>query len=176
LIPTAAPTIAPQKYVAASYANVFDQFGFSIVLEEESDFDEFDLKVSGVSENNADDLQGLITFEYKAVDVAVIWLPSQGKSPEDLIESGFFLLRSAQPKNSFTVINSGTAMIGPNEGYFSGFLLTNPDGTSLGGGLIGAGTCGDRNFTIIVRGDDPTSLQIRFDRLLSGFSCLEVIS
>jgi hypothetical protein len=150
-----------------------NQFGFSISLEEDVDFAQFDLKVSGVSLNHADSGQGLITFEYKAVDVAVIWLPGQGQSSEQVIASAYFLLQSAQPNNSFTVINSGPVSVGQIEGYFSGFLITNIDGASLGGGLIGSWACGSRDFTIIVTGDDPTALQIRFDRLLSGFSCSE---
>ena len=171
--PKPTPTVAPQEYVASNSPNILNQFGFSISLEEDVDFAQFDLKVSGVSLSHADSRQGLITFEYKAVDVAVIWLPGQGQSSEEVIASAYFLLQSAQPNNSFTVINSGPVSVGQIEGYFSGFLITNISGVSLGGGLIGSWVCGNRDFTIIVTGDDPTALQIRFDRLLSGFSCSE---
>ena len=149
------------------------QFGFSISLEEDVDFGQFDVKVSGASLNHADGQQGLITFDYNAVDVAVIWLPNEGQAPEKVIGGAYFLLQSAQPNNSFTVINSGAVMVAQTEGYFSGFLMTDKTGNGLGGGLIGSWNCDKTDFTIIVTGDDPTVLQIRFDRLLSGFACTE---
>jgi len=149
------------------------QFGFSISLEEDVNFSQFGVQVSGVSLNHADGQQGLLTFDYNGVDVAVIWLPNEGQSAEDVIGGAYFLLQSAQPNNSFTVINSGAVMVAQTEGYFSGFLMTDMNGDGLGGGLIGSWNCDKTDFTIIVTGDDPTVLQIRFDRLLSGFACTE---
>ena len=172
-VPVPTATVAPQKYVASEDSNVLSQFGFSISLEEDVDFSQFGVQVSGVSLNHADGQQGLLTFEYNAVDVAVIWLPNEGQSPEDVIGGAYFLLQSAQPNNSFTVINSGAVMVAQTEGYFSGFLMTDMNGNGLGGGLIASWNCDKTDFTIIVTGDDPTVLQIRFDRLLSGFACTE---
>ena len=172
-IPVPTATVAPQKYVASEYSNVLSQFGFSISLEEDVDFGQFGVQVSGVSLNHADGQQGLITFDYNAVDVAVIWLPNEGQAPEEVIGGAYFLLQSAQPNNSFTVINSGAVMVAQTEGYFSGFLMTDVNGNGIGGGLMGAWNCDKTDFTIIVTGDDPTVLQIRFDRLLSGFACTE---
>ena len=172
-VPVPTATVAPQKYVASEDLNVLSQFGFSISLEEDVNFSQFGVQVSGVSLNHADGQQGLLTFDYNGVDVAVIWLPNEGQSAEDVIGGAYFLLQSAQPNNSFTVINSGAVMVAQTEGYFSGFLMTDMNGDGLGGGLIGSWNCDKTDFTIIVTGDDPTVLQIRFDRLLSGFACTE---
>ena len=172
-VPVPTATVAPQKYVASEDLNVLSQFGFSISLEEDVDFSQFGVQVSGVSLNHADGQQGLLTFDYNGVDVAVIWLPNEGQSAEDVIGGAYFLLQSAQPNNSFTVINSGTVMVAQTEGYFSGFLMTDMNGNGFGGGLIASWNCDKTDFTIIVTGDDPTVLQIRFDRLLSGFACTE---
>ena len=172
-VPVPTATVAPQKYVASEDLNVLSQFGFSISLEEDVNFSQFGVQVSGVSLNHADGQQGLLTFDYNGVDVAVIWLPNEGQSAEDVIGGAYFLLQSAQPNNSFTVINSGAVMAAQTEGYFSGFLMTDMNGDGLGGGLIGSWNCDKTDFTIIVTGDDPTVLQIRFDRLLSGFACTE---
>ena len=172
-VPVPTATVAPQKYVASEDLNVLSQFGFSISLEEDVNFSQFGVQVSGVSLNHADGQQGLLTFDYNGVDVAVIWLPNEGQSAEDVIGGAYFLLQSAQPNNSFTVINSGAVMVAQTEGYFSGFLMTDMNGNGFGGGLIGSWNCDKTDFTIIVTGDDPTVLQIRFDRLLSGFACTE---
>jgi hypothetical protein len=52
-------------------------------------------------------------------------------------------------------------------------VATDSSGANAGGGLIAAWTCQELDISLILvaTGPDATALQIRFDRLVSGFKC-----
>jgi hypothetical protein len=158
---------------ATPLPNVFDDFCFSLVLDEDSSFSTSNLNISGMTMDHADLQQGLLTFEYNGVNIVVFWLPESDADPIAVIESTYQLLKDSQPSNKFTSISDGDISIDGEPGRFGGFLVTDSSGENAGGGLIGGWTCQESDITVslIATGPDATTLQIRFDRLISGFKC-----
>ena len=133
----------------------------------------YPITISGMSNNTADKQQGLLSFEYNGVDIAIFWLPATDDSPSSIIESTYQLLRESQPTNTLTAVSDGDILIDGESGKFGGFVATDSSGANAGGGLISSWTCQklDISLTLIATGPDATALQIRFDRLVSGFKC-----
>ena len=165
---TSEPTVKPTPL-----PNIFDEFGFAIVLDEDTSFSSSKLTISGMRKDAADGQQGLLTFEYNGADIAIFWLPTTDDPPEAVIESTYQLLRDSQPSNILTPVSDGDISIDDEPGKFGGFVATDSSGENAGGGLIAAWTCQKLGITLslIATGPDATTLQIRFDRLISGFKC-----
>ena len=162
--PTGNPTPLP---------NLFNEFGFTLLLDEDARFSSSNLTISGMSKDAADGQQGLLTFEYNGADIAIFWLPTTDDTPATVIESTYQLLRDSQPSNILIPVSDGDISIDDEPGKFGGFVATNSTGENAGGGLIAAWACQELGITLalVVTGSDATVLQIRFDRLVSGFIC-----
>jgi hypothetical protein len=115
----------------------------------------------------------LLTFVYKGASVVLYWLPAEQQTASMTLSSTYQLLKSSQPSASFLTVSEGDLLVNGEMGQFGGFAATESTGASSGGGLIGAWVCSGPQtaFSLTVTGSDATSLQIRFDRLISGFSC-----
>ena len=165
---TSDPTVNPTPL-----PNLFNEFGFTLLLDEDARFSSSNLAISGMSKDAADGQQGLLTFEYNGADIAIFWLPTTDDPPEAVIESTYQLLRDSQPSNILTPVSDGDISIDDEPGKFGGFVATDSSGENAGGGLIAAWTCQKLGITLslIATGPDATVLQIRFDRLISGFKC-----
>jgi hypothetical protein len=153
--------------------NIFDEFGFTLALDQDASFSSSKLTISGMRTGAADGQQGLLTFEYNGADIAIFWLPTTDDPPAAVIESTYQLLRDSQPSNILTPVSDGDISIDDEPGKFGGFVATDSSGENAGGGLIAAWTCQKLGITLslIATGPDATVLQIRFDRLISGFKC-----
>jgi len=171
---TATPTYISEPTVKpASLPNIFDEFGFTLALDQDASFSSSKLTISGMRTGAADGQQGLLTFEYNGADIAIFWLPTTDDPPAAVIESTYQLLRDSQPSNILTPVSDGDISIDDEPGKFGGFVATDSSGENAGGGLIAAWTCQKLGITLslIATGPDATVLQIRFDRLISGFKC-----
>jgi len=171
---TATPTYISEPTVTpASLPNIFDEFGFTLALDQDASFSSSKLTISGMRTGAADGQQGLLTFEYNGADIAIFWLPTTDDPPAAVIESTYQLLRDSQPSNILTPVSDGDISIDDEPGKFGGFVATDSSGENAGGGLIAAWTCQKLGITLslIATGPDATVLQIRFDRLISGFKC-----
>jgi hypothetical protein len=161
--PTSTPMPTPIPYI-------FDEFGFSLEIDEDTNLRKL-LSIDGLLETTADETQGILAFEYNGVDASLMWSYDEGESTEELVETGFYLLTDSQPDNIFIPINDGEIEIDNRYGSFGGFLVSNPDMDDAEGGLIAAWNCDEVNYTLLTTGADSTSLQIRFDKIISGFTC-----
>ena len=171
---TATPTSISDPIIKPTpLPNIFDEFGFTLVLDEDASFSSSNLTISGMRKDAADGQQGLLTFEYNGADIAFFWLPTTDDTPATVVESTYQLLRDSQPANILIPVSEGDISIDHEPGKFGGFVATDSSGENAGGGLIAAWTCQKLGITLslIATGPDATTLQIRFDRLISGFKC-----
>jgi hypothetical protein len=152
---------------------VYDAFGFSIELDQDSTFRDSDLSVSGWTETDASNEQGLMTFDYNGANVVLFWQPGAGDSPQATVDLTYNIQTINQPDLTFTPISEGDLSVDGQTGRFGGFLSADAAGGNANGGLIGAWTCqgSGTQVSLTTTGPDATALQIRFDRLTSGFKC-----
>ena len=170
MVPVNTPTPQPEKKI--QIPNVFNEYEFILTLDGDTDIWNSNLVKSGLLEEDPDNTQGLITFEYKGVDSSLIWSPNEGESTQELVDFGYFILSDSQPTNIFTLINNGDITIGEASGNFAAFVVSDPQGLDAGGGLIAGWTCtNNTSYTLVTTGPDSTALQIRFNNIISGFSC-----
>ena len=82
-------------------------------------------------------------------------------------------LTGAEPDLVFTPIAQDVVTVDEQDGLLGGFASATSTGQIVGGGLIGTWSCADSGtvFALTVVGEDATTLQIRFQRLTSNFSC-----
>ena len=153
--------------------NHFSEYGFVIALDEDTDTLDSNLSVTGLLSEDAEKDQGLMTFEYNGADIALSWLPQDDLTAADLVDLGYSLLVDSQPDKEFIPFASGDIEIDGQLGSFGGLVVSDSGGTEAGGGLIGGWTCETQNtaFILMVTSPDSTVLQIRFDRVISGFEC-----
>ncbi len=169
-VKTAIPTPEPTPVV--KIPNIFDEYGFVLTLDTDSNIWDSNLVKSGLLEEMPNNNQGVISFEYKGVDTSLIWAPGEGESNEELVEFGYFLLSDSQPENIFTPLNSGELKVAESNGSFAGFIISDSSGSDAGGGLIAGWNCSNSiSYTLVTTGPDSTSLQIRFNNIISGFLC-----
>jgi len=168
--PTATPTPVPTP---TPFPYVYDAYGFIVSLDAGSNFSTINPVAAGWTGTEANLAQGLLTFTYKGASVLLYWLPAEQQAPPTLLSSTYQLLRSSQPSASFQTISEGELLVSGETGRFGGFIATESTGVRAGGGLIGAWVCSDLQtaFSLTVTGFDAAALQIRFDRLISGFVC-----
>ena len=183
--PTAIPGLTPSPTITSIPVGVatpesrdrhmFTAPSFKLTLNEEFNFDEIDYEISGLQNNEATTNQGVFKFEYAGSNVVLYWLPSLDVTPEDLLASAYQLLTNSQPENNFMIIGEGDLQLLDTTGNYGAFLISGEQGNESGGGLIGAWTCNPNktDFVITVLSLDATVLQIRFDKLVNGFQCID---
>ena len=169
---TPEPTATPQPTATPVVTNTFDGYGFSLKLDEDSTFASSDFALKGWQSEAADDSQGLITFTYNGADVVLFWEPQSG-TPKALADSTYELQKLGKPEFDFTAINEGDLVVDGQAGSFGGFVYADGAGENASGGLIGAWACpgSEKSISLTATSPDSTALQIRFDRLVSGFAC-----
>ena len=68
-------------------------------------------------------------------------------------------------------ISEGDITVSGQQGVFGGFKALDATGATIGGGLIGAWSCGnDTAYRMTLTGADATVVQLRFDRVLENFA------
>jgi hypothetical protein len=170
LVPTTVPVTPELTKVPANH---FSEYGFVISLDEDTNMLDSNLSVTGLLSEDAEKDQGLMTFEYNGADIALSWLPQDDLTAADLVDLGYSLLVDSQPDKEFIPFASGDIEIDGQLGSFGGLVASDSGGTEAGGGLIGGWTCETQNtaFILMVTSPDSTVLQVRFDRMISGFEC-----
>ena len=171
VLPTVEPIQVPET--ESDDPNSFNEYGFNVSLDEDADLEGSDLSVTGLLSEYADFSQGLMSFNYNGADIALSWLPQDDLDSADLVDLGYSLLVDSQPENEFMPLTDGDIEVDGEMGSFGGLFVTDSAGTEAGGGLIGGWICEDQNigFMLMVTSPDSTVLQIRFDRIVSGFEC-----
>ena len=171
VLPTVEPIQVPET--ESDDPNSFNEYGFNVSLDEDADLERSNLSVTGLLSEYADFSQGLMSFNYNGADIALSWLPQDDLDSADLVDLGYSLLVDSQPENEFMPLTDGDIEVDGEMGSFGGLFVTDSAGTEAGGGLIGGWICEDQNigFMLMVTSPDSTVLQIRFDRIVSGFEC-----
>jgi hypothetical protein len=172
--PTPAPTSTPTPQPTPTpFPSVYDAYGFIMAIDSGSSFAAVDLATGGLTGTEADLAQGVLTFTYKGASVLLYWLPAEQQTPPAIVSATYQSVVSNQPSVTFLTVNEGEILVSGETGWYGGFVATDSTGGSAGGGLMGAWICSESEtaFSLTTTGPDATSLQIRFDRLISGFSC-----
>ena len=169
--PTVEPIEVPET--ESDDPNSFNEYGFNVSLDEDADLERSNLSVTGLLSEYADFSQGLMSFNYNGADIALSWLPQDDLDSADLVDLGYSLLVDSQPENEFMPLTDGDIEVDGEMGSFGGLFVTDSAGTESGGGLIGGWICEGQKigFMLMVTSPDSTVLQIRFDRIVSGFEC-----
>jgi hypothetical protein len=144
-----------------------------MTLDSGASFATVDLATAGLTGTEANLAEGVLTFTYKGASVLLYWLPADQQTPAAIVSSTYQSVVSNQPLVTFLPINEGEILVSGETGWYGGFVATDATGASAGGGLMGAWICPESTtaFSLTATGPDATSIQIRFDRLISGFSC-----
>ncbi|MBT5252689.1 MAG: hypothetical protein HOL69_03425 [Chloroflexi bacterium] len=168
--PTATP---PPTATPAPLTNIYKQFGFTVELDEDASFATSSLNIADWLGSTADSSQGLMTFNYNGANIILFWQPQAVSTTQETIDLTYQLQQLSNPDRSFALFNNGDVTVDGSDGRYAGFLSTNASGGDATGGLIGAWSCADSGtqLSMTATGPDSTALQIRFDRLISGFSC-----
>jgi hypothetical protein len=145
----------------------FSQYGFRLVL-----IGQVDIQQAGLTATEATNLQGQATFPYGGANAVIIWLPAAGLTPSTILAGTYGILRTTQPTTDFSAQSEGEMTVGGQQGIFGAFTAST-SGAVIGGGLIGAWTCPspETAFALALTGADSTTVQVRFNELLSGFKC-----
>lgn len=107
------------------------------------------------------------------MDAILIWSPAGDKEPLNFLADTYNILRGSQPDLTLEPISDGEITVSGEQGIFGGFTTEDASGTNIGGGLIGAWFCSvpGTAYRLTVTGGDATVVQLRFNRLLSNFTC-----
>jgi hypothetical protein len=171
---TPVPTATPEPTATpVPLTNVYDNYGFTVELDQDATFATSNLNIDGWSGTTADSSQGLMTFNYNGADIVLFWQPQADSTPQETIDLTYQLQQLGNPDLLFASLSDGDITVAGSAGRFTGFLSTDSLGGNATGGLIGAWTCADSGtqLSMTATGPDSTALQIRFDRIISGFSC-----
>ena len=85
------------------------------------------------------------------------------------------MLQDNQADLTFDTVSESAFSVGLEPGLVFGFKSLDGSGDVAGGGLIGAWNClnAETAFTITVTGQDASVVQLRFNRLINNFECVQ---
>ena len=168
--PTPAPTATPTPVPTATptpavlYTEV-DSYGFKLIID-----GIVTVESLGLLQDEAREEDGIVLFEYEGANSTLLWLGDTDL--DELLFDTYNQIVEAQSDLAFTLISEGIIVVDSSEGKVLTFVSNAASGDVAGGGLIGVWKCTTgRVFSLTVTGSDPVVLQIRFKRLLDGFSC-----
>jgi len=148
-------------------------YGFTVELDQDASFQSSNLSIKGWTGTKADNEQGLMSFNYNGADIVIFWQPDPGAGPKAAVDLTYEVQKLSKPNLNFVPISEGDITVDGETGRFGGYLASDSSGENASGGLIGAWTCNSTGtqVSLTASGPDATALQIRFDRLTSGFKC-----
>ena len=168
-VPTATPTLVPTPTPAVSYTEV-NSYGFELIVD-----GTVSVESLGLLQDEAREEDGIVLFEYEGAKSTLLWLGDTDL--DELLFDTYKQIVEAQSDLVFSLISEGiieedALPVGSSEGKTLTFVSTAASGDVAGGGITGVWKCTTgRVFSLTVTGSDPVVLQIRFKRLLDGFSC-----
>lgn len=145
-----------------------DKYGFELNL-----FGEVLVDISGITSDEASKTEGRLSFPYSGANVALLWLPMDDLTTPDFLSTTYGILKSSQPDFQFEPKNQGELPAVGAWGIYGTFTASK-NNQIVGGGLIGSWACREDNtiFSITVTGLDVTTVQIRFNELVTSFDCV----
>tara|TARA_Y100000588_G_scaffold9077_1_gene10239 strand:- start:80 stop:520 length:441 start_codon:yes stop_codon:yes gene_type:complete len=142
-------------------------FGFTLSLN-----GDIDISSSGLSAADASSAEGLISFEYGGAKSILTWFEDETSSVSEVLSDTYNQLVASQPDLTFALISESTMAVDSVTAEYFTYVITNSAGESQGGGISSAWKCSSSQASsLTVTGSDAAVLQIRFKRILDGFSC-----
>ena len=172
LVPTATPMVVPTPTPtppAVLYTEV-NSYGFELIVD-----GTVSVESLGLLQDEATEEDGIVLFEYEGANSTLLWLGDTDL--DELLFDTYNQIVEAQSDLAFSliserIIEEDALPVGSSEGKTLTFVSTAASGDVAGGGITGVWKCTTgRVFSLTVTGSDPVVLQIRFKRLLDGFSC-----
>ena len=170
--PTAVPTQIPPTATptpSVLYTEV-NSYGFKLIVD-----GTVSVESLGLLQDEAREEDGIVLFEYEGANSTLLWLGDTDL--DELLFDTYNQIVEAQSDLAFSliserIIEEDALPVGSSEGKTLTFVSTAASGDVAGGGITGVWKCTTgRVFSLTVTGSDPVVLQIRFKRLLDGFSC-----
>jgi hypothetical protein len=162
--PTATPTPMPTPTPAVLYTEV-NSYGFRLIVD-----GTVNVESLGLLQDEAREEDGIVLFEYEGANSTLLWLGDTDL--DELLFDTYNQIVEAQSDLAFSLISQGIIAVDSLEGKVLTFISTDASGDVAGGGLTGVWKCTTgRVFSLTLTGSDPVVLQVRFKRLLDGFSC-----
>ena len=165
--PTPVPTATPTPAVLYTEVN---SYGFKLIID-----GIVSVESLGLLQDEAREEDGIVLFEYEGANSTLLWLGDTDL--DELLFDTYNQIVEAQSDLAFEliserIIEEDALPVGSSEGKTLTFVSTAASGDVAGGGITGVWKCTTgRVFSLTVTGSDPVVLQIRFKRLLDGFSC-----
>ena len=171
---TAAPTPAPAPtptptptQVSTIPTTILNSYGFNMVLD-----GEIAIEKAGLAEQNASVDEGIIFFEYDGANSILLWLKDSETNIEAFLSDSYTALSGSQPGITFSPINEGQSKVDNIDSKYIAFVTKSDTDDTQAGGIIGAWRCGaDKVFSLTATGENGAVVQIRFKRILDGFTC-----
>jgi len=169
--PTAAPettdTPTPIPSATPVIGTIINEYGFKLKLH-----GDVPIRVVGVAEKNPTSEQGTISFPYQGVAAILAW-NSSASTAQQVVAINYNQLRDGQPSLTFETIKDGAIPVSGERGVFGAFKVLEGTDTAVGGGFVSAWICSESQtrYSLTVTGAQLTTVQIRFQDILTNFSC-----
>jgi hypothetical protein len=160
--PTPVPPTPVPPTPKSVKVTVIDNYGFLIDFDSESDV-----------QSAGDSSTGTLSAQLEGAKAILLWLPVSQITKELLMQFTYGQLTGSEPDLVFTPIAQNEISVDGQDGLLGVYASATSTGQIVGAGLIGTWNCADSGtvFALTVVGEDATTLQIRFQRLTSNFSC-----
>jgi len=160
------PTLVPTLTVVVPATKIED-LGFQLSLD-----GEVVVEQSGLVKDQADTKEGIMFFEYGGVSAILLWLEGLDSDIDAVLSDSYVALESAQPDLGFSLMNAGDLSVDTVSGKYIAFVTDSGIAESEAGGIMGSWSCeAGVVFSLTVTGFDAAVVQIRFRRILDGFTC-----
>ena len=160
------PTLVPTPTVVIPTTEV-ENLGFQLSLD-----GEVVVEQTGLVKDEADTKEGIMFFEYGGASAILLWLEGSESDVDAVLSDSYVSLESAQPDLGFSLMNEGNLSIDNVSGQYIAFVTDSAVAESEAGGIVGSWSCGSGVvFSLTVTGSDAAVVQIRFRRIVDGFSC-----
>lgn len=163
--PTDTPTPIPSATPVIE--TIINEYGFKLKLH-----GDVPIRVVGVAENNPTSEQGTISFPYQGVAAILAW-NSSASTAQQVVAINYKRLRDGQPSLTFETIKDGAIPVSGERGVFGAFKVLEGTDNAVGGGFVSAWICSESQtrHSLTVTGAQLTTVQIRFQDILTSFSC-----
>ena len=166
---TPSPTDTPTPIPSATpvIGTIINEYGFKLKLH-----GDVPIRVVGVAEKNPTSEQGTISFPYQGVAAILAW-NSSASTAQQVVAINYERLRDSQPSFTFETIKDGAIPVSGERGVFGAFKVLEGTDTAVGGGFVSAWICSESQtrYSLTVTGAQLTTVQIRFQDILTNFSC-----
>ena len=170
---TATPTPAPTKTATPTPTptqipnrTIVNDFGFDLSID-----GEIDIQKSGLSTDDPTSEEGIIYFEYGGANAILMWFIDANSQIDAVLVDNYTSLTTSQPDLTFSPFNEGSTLVSSVEAQFLAFTTTDLSAAN-GAGIIGSWRCNTETvYSLTATGSDLTVVQLRFKRLLDGFTC-----